>query len=750
MAVYQVKQSTTAYPLVFFMTDSSDHVTGKTGLSPTVTVSKAGASFGSPSGAVSEIANGWYKVAGNATDSGTLGALALHATATGADPADCVFEVVAFDPQDAVKLGLTRVVANVDQFGGVAGAFSGGRPEVNVTYENGTAIKRVYIYWASSDTASGTALKTAVEAAAKGTTIFVGPGVYYIGDNSMTVPDGVRLCASGIDITTIYTDGEGQCPLQLGAGSLAQDLTAKSTNDLTAPAFNALGTLAAPCVLNRVRLFGQVDGLYQDAPTARSAKFFNCIVECPLDCVTLFGVAHYFELDNCLINSGPSSDSNARGLNLQSSAHVQARNCTFVAHATTAVGLDYAISARETSIVELEECSIVLIGSPSKVKAFEIAAGATVRCTNCEFDRSLVTGSLSLDVFSPLRGTTMGNTLDVTATGGAGIDWANVENGTTAHNLSGTTISSSQVAASVTGNVGGNVVGSVASVTNAVTIGTNNDKTGYGLADGAITAAKIAASALNSKGDWLLSSGYQPPDNDGIAAAAASAATAATAATNALGQATSAATSAASADTQATAIKAKTDNLPTDPASNTQVNTRLAASSYTAPPSASTVANAVAAQTSVAAGLSTIGTNLDAKVSDIVAGSGGTVIPVNQVPVSENRTIRLVVTSNGLAGEVPLFCTIGDNQTYAFDFGVSLAANGRLVSLDSITVTSGPTNGLTISDADEDQGVDRGQAKFKAHAVTAGTYTIHCGVTYSDHDGSGTAQGTGVLRVRPV
>lgn len=34
------------------------------------------------------------------------------------------------------------------------------------------------------------------------------------------------------------------------------------------------------------------------------------------------------------------------------------------------------------------------------------------------------------------------------------------------------------------------------------------------------------------------------------------------------------------------AIKAKTDNLPTDPASNTQVNTRLAAASYTAPDNA--------------------------------------------------------------------------------------------------------------------------------------------------------------------
>lgn len=106
---YQVKQSSTAYPLVFLMVDSTDHVTAKTGLSPTVTISKAGGSFGSPSGSVTEIANGWYKVAGNATDTATLGPLILHATGTAADPVDILYEVVAFDPQDSVRLGLTAL-----------------------------------------------------------------------------------------------------------------------------------------------------------------------------------------------------------------------------------------------------------------------------------------------------------------------------------------------------------------------------------------------------------------------------------------------------------------------------------------------------------------------------------------------------------------------------------------------------------------------------------------------------------------
>lgn len=53
------------------------------------------------------------------------------------------------------------------------------------------------------------------------------------------------------------------------------------------------------------------------------------------------------------------------------------------------------------------------------------------------------------------------------------------------------------------------------------------------------------------------------------------------------------------------AIKAKTDNLPADPASNTQVNTRLASASYSAPPSTSSIASAV--WSALTSGLTTVG-----------------------------------------------------------------------------------------------------------------------------------------------
>lgn len=107
--MYQVQQSTTNFPLLFFMVNSTDHVSAVTGLTPTVTLSKNGGSFASPSGSVTEIANGWYQVAGNATDTNTLGPLVLHATGTGADPFDAIFPVVAFNPRDSVRMGMTAL-----------------------------------------------------------------------------------------------------------------------------------------------------------------------------------------------------------------------------------------------------------------------------------------------------------------------------------------------------------------------------------------------------------------------------------------------------------------------------------------------------------------------------------------------------------------------------------------------------------------------------------------------------------------
>lgn len=108
-----VKQSDTAHPIELLMIDSSDHVSPKTGLTVTVAVSKNGAAFGAVTGTVAEVGNGIYKLTPSAADVGTLGELAIHATATGADPADALRQIVAFDPYAVADLGLSRLDASV-------------------------------------------------------------------------------------------------------------------------------------------------------------------------------------------------------------------------------------------------------------------------------------------------------------------------------------------------------------------------------------------------------------------------------------------------------------------------------------------------------------------------------------------------------------------------------------------------------------------------------------------------------------
>lgn len=78
-----------------------------------------------------------------------------------------------------------------------------------------------------------------------------------------------------------------------------------------------------------------------------------------------------------------------------------------------------------------------------------------------------VVGSFTIRKSSSLKPTTAGRFLDVSATGEAGMDWANVGSPTTTLGLTGTTIATSQVVASVTGAVG-SVTGAVGSVTGAV------------------------------------------------------------------------------------------------------------------------------------------------------------------------------------------------------------------------------------------------------------------------------------------
>lgn len=119
----QLKQGGT-FTRLFFL--------GGTGLTPNVTVNKAGAGFAAPTNGIVEIANGWYKLDLVGADLDTLGQLAYHLDAgTPADFEDQVFaQVLGDDLKANVQQWLNQAVS-VD-----AGNF----PRVHVITMAGNAI----------------------------------------------------------------------------------------------------------------------------------------------------------------------------------------------------------------------------------------------------------------------------------------------------------------------------------------------------------------------------------------------------------------------------------------------------------------------------------------------------------------------------------------------------------------------------------------------------------------------------------
>ena len=109
--------------------------------------------------------------------------------------------------------------------------------------------------------------------------------------------------------------------------------------------------------------------------------------------------------------------------------------------------------------------------------------------------------------------TTAGRTLDVSTGGEAGLDWANVGSPTTTVGLSGTTISTSQGIASVSGNVTGSV-GSVATggiTTASFAAGAIN---AAAVATGAIDADSLATDAVEEIADGILKRNLDSSGNE--------------------------------------------------------------------------------------------------------------------------------------------------------------------------------------------------------------------------------------------
>lgn len=224
---YDILQSSTQSALLFFLVQTADHITGLTGASPTVTLSKNGAAFGAASGSVTEISSGWYKVAGNATDTATLGPLALHATAASGDPCDIlVANIVSYNPQSATNLGLSALpTATAGASGGllISGSNSGTTTLAALTITGSTTMSDGLLISRSSSNTS------AITATGNGT----GSGI--------VATSGSGATGDGMQMTAVSTAGNGLKLTHTGSGI---DLNATTTNSLAVNA-TQIGTQTA-------------------------------------------------------------------------------------------------------------------------------------------------------------------------------------------------------------------------------------------------------------------------------------------------------------------------------------------------------------------------------------------------------------------------------------------------------------------------------------------------------------------------
>lgn len=333
-----------------------------------------------------------------------------------------------------------------------------------------------------------------------------------------------------------------------------------------------------------------------------------------------------------------------------------------------------------------------------------------------------VIATFSLQNRSALRPTTKGRTLGIASTGQAGIDWANIASPTTAQDFTQTTIKNVDNAVpgvsgnvtgsvgSVTGNVGGNVVGSVASVTGNVggnvtgTVGSVLGNLGgsvlgsiVGSVNSVVTAVTITAGSVQAIWDALTSAlttvgsiGKLLVTN--IDAAISSRAPASTAVSNvdytsaraakidnldvAVSTRLASASYTAPDNADIVAIKAKTDNLPADPASNTQVNTRVSTAHF------DTIIGTPA------------GASVSADIAEIEAETDGiAAIPTNPLLTTDARLNNLDATISSR------------NSTAHFDTIIGTPVNANIsadiaeVEAETDGIAAIPTNPLLTTDA---------------------------------------------------
>src|SRR3954471_8550575 len=428
----QFKQRAT-YNRAIYLVGSADHITGLAGATLTITASKAGGAFATITPTVTDRGSGFYNLALTTAHTDTLGDLALHITATSADPTDVIDQVIAQD------LNLAAVPANVTQYGGVAGTFASGRPEVNTTHFGGTIAPtpntpgipmvdgRQTIF--SGALAAATATTVTLPAGASTVDNFYndcmviitgGTGndqarsiTGYVGSTKVaTVDRAFATTPAASDTFIIYAFVRVNVNAVAGTGQTARDLGAQ----LDATISSRQATLSLPVSANVT----QWNGTAVATPNTAGVPLVDDRAS-----ALRAGTLQAATGSTATLDTGASATDNfyngqvvvAGGQSRRIISYVGATKVATLASAwTTAPGAT----------------AFFIYANPPTVDVGHVSGTVqTARDLGAQLDAA---------VSSRLAPTTAGRTLDVSATGEAGIDWANIGPPATTVNLSGTTV----------------------------------------------------------------------------------------------------------------------------------------------------------------------------------------------------------------------------------------------------------------------------------------------------------------------
>lgn len=221
-----IKQSTATNVMVL-MVDSTDHITGKTGLTLTVTASKDGAAFASISPTVTERSNGWYSIALTTSHTDTLGDLVVRCTGTAADPGERVLAVtgglvdadVTSRPDAAgVRTAVGLASADLDtQLGAISGYID-------------TEVTAIYSRIGAPAGASIAADIAAVKSDTTAVLLDTGTDGVVVATASKT---GYGLAATGLDSVVIETGCTARQALSVIAAATAGQVSGAGTGTVT-------------------------------------------------------------------------------------------------------------------------------------------------------------------------------------------------------------------------------------------------------------------------------------------------------------------------------------------------------------------------------------------------------------------------------------------------------------------------------------------------------------------------------------